>query len=402
MISLAEAQGYVLSKVSALATKTVRLADAAGLVLAEPVVSAEFVPPFANTAMDGFAVKAADTANAPVTLAVVGTVAAGASATKQLGSGESMRIMTGAPLPDGADAVVMVEKTEYHQALNTVEIQICVPVGNHVREAGEDVAPGDELFASGTVLGAGHLGVLASVGVVAVVAHPRLRVGVISTGDELVDDNRPLQPGEIRDSNRLTLLTLLAESGMEAVDLGIVGDNETALTEAFTAAAASCDAIVSSGGVSMGAFDYVKVVLDRVAQMRWMQIAIKPAKPFAFGLIGQTPVFGLPGNPVSSMVSYELFARPALLKMAGHTNLERCRRIAICEDPLGSHDDGKTHFLRVVGTVDRRGNWTVRKLRAQGSHQLSAMAQANALAIVPDGLNVGSGDEVEIILLGTK
>ncbi len=401
MISLDEAQTHVLSNVCALPAKTVALADAAGLVLAETVVSRELVPPFANTAMDGFAVKAADTANAPVSLAVIGTVAAGERATKQLGSGEAMRIMTGAPIPDGADAVVMVEKTNYHQAQNTVDVQISVSKGNHVRQAGEDVAPGDELFAAGAVLGAGHLGVLASVGVTAVAAHPRPRVGVISTGDELVDGNRPLQPGEIRDSNRLTLLTLLAESGMEAVDLGIVGDNETALTEAFGEAAMSCDAIVSSGGVSMGAFDYVKVVLDHIAQMRWMQIAIKPAKPFAFGLIGQTPVFGLPGNPVSSMVSYELLARPALLKMAGHTNLKRPHRIAICEDPLGMHGDDKTHFLRVVGTVDRRGNWTVHKLRAQGSHQLSAMAQANALAMVPDRIDVGAGDEVEIILLGT-
>ena len=401
MISLEEARSYVLDRVDRLGAVSVSLAEAGGLVLAEPIVAQELVPPFANTAMDGFAVVAADTADAPVTLEVVGTVAAGAPAERPLGKGQAMRIMTGAPMPEGADAVVMVERTSYDPENAEVEVEVTVAEGNHVREAGEDVRPGDELFGAGTVLAAGHLGVLASVGFGSVSVHRRPVVGVVSTGDELVDDGRPLKPGEIRDSNRRTLLTMLADSGMEPVDLGIARDNEADIAEAFTNGAVRCDAILSSGGVSMGAFDYVKVVLDRIGEMRWMQIAIKPAKPFAFGLIGAKPVFGLPGNPVSSMVSYELFARPALRKMAGHTLVDRPVRRAITEDSLGRHDDGKTHFVRVTGGPDETGRWHIHELAGQGSHQLAAMARASALAIVPDGTEIAAGDEVEIIRLGT-
>ena len=401
VISLEEARSYVLDRVDRLGAVSVSLAEAGGLVLAEPIVAQELVPPFANTAMDGFAVIAADTADAPVTLEVVGTVAAGAPAERPLGKGQAMRIMTGAPMPEGADAVVMVERTSYDPENAEVGVEITVGEGNHVREAGEDVRPGDELFGARTVLAAGHLGVLASVGFGSVCVHRRPVVGVVSTGDELVDDGRPLKPGEIRDSNRRTLLTMLADSGMEPVDLGIARDNEADIAEAFTNGAARCDAILSSGGVSMGAFDYVKVVLDRIGDVRWMQIAIKPAKPFAFGLIGATPVFGLPGNPVSSMVSYELLARPALRRMAGHTLVDRPVRRAITEDSLGRHDDGKTHFVRVTGGPDETGRWHIRKLAGQGSHQLAAMARASALAIVPDGTEIAAGDEVEIIGLGT-
>lgn len=401
MLPLDDARAHVLERVAVAAPRRVPLADAAGLVLAADVAATETVPPFDNTAMDGFAVQAQDTAGAPIRLDVVGTVAAGSAATVALESGQAMRIMTGAPMPIGADAVVMVERTVHDEVAGTVEVEIEVPVGNHVRRAGEDIQPGALLYPAGTVLTAGHLGVLASVGVLDVEVVPRPVVGVVSTGDELVDDGRPLEPGEIRDSNRRTLLTLLAESGFDAVDLGVARDDEADIERAFADGVARCDAVLSSGGVSMGAFDYVKVVLDRVGDMRWMQIAIKPAKPFAFGLIGDVPVFGLPGNPVSSMVSYELFARPALRKMAGMPDLYRPRRIAISQDPLGRHDDGKTHFLRVDGGPDETGRWTIRKLGGQGSHQLTAMAQATALAVVPDGVEVGAGDEVEIIPLGT-
>ncbi|MEQ8840134.1 MAG: molybdopterin molybdotransferase MoeA [Acidimicrobiales bacterium] len=401
MISLDAARSHVLERVRPAAPRSVELSEAAGLVLANDVVAAEAVPPFANTAMDGFAVVAADTDAAPVTLTVVGTVAAGSAAEHPMHAGQAMRIMTGAPMPPGADAVVMVERTTYEEARGEVTIEITVPPGNHVRGAGEDVRPGDPLFAAGTTLTAGHLGVLASVGMSTVEVLPRPVVGVLSTGDELIDDGGPLAPGQIRDSNRLTLLTLLEESGFEAVDLGLVRDDEAAIETAFLDGAARCDAVLSSGGVSMGAFDYVKVVLDRVGDMRWMQIEIKPAKPFAFGLIGETPIFGLPGNPVSSMVSFELLARPALRKLAGRMPFDRPTRLAITADDLGRHDDGKTHFLRVEGGPDETGRWHVRKLSGQGSHQLTAMARATALAIVPDQVDVGAGDEVEIIPLGT-
>ena len=399
MIPLDEARQYVLERVTRLGSTSVALADAAGLVLAADVVAAEQVPPFANTAMDGFAVRAADVATIPVTLEVVGTIAAGSTLDGEVGPGQAARIMTGAPMPIGADAVVMVEKTTLDEEAGTVVIDLSVPVGNHVRGAGEDVEPGDVLFTAGTVLTAGHLGVLASVGVQTVECVRRPRVGVVSTGDELVDDGRPLQPGEIRDSNRRTLLTLVAEAGWEAVDLGIAVDQPDTIRDAFSSGAADCDAILSSGGVSMGAFDYVKVVLDEIGDMRWMQIAIKPAKPFAFGLIGDTPVFGLPGNPVSSMVSFELFARPAIGYMAGSDDTDLPLLRAISEDTLGHPADGKTHFLRVEGRVDDTGRWHVRRAGGQGSHQLTAMARADALALAPDGVEIAQGDEVQILPL---
>ena len=399
MIPLDEARQYVLDRVARLGSARVPLADAAGLVLAADVFAAEQVPPFANTAMDGFAVRAADVASVPVTLEVIGTVAAGSTLEGDVGPGQAARIMTGAPMPDGADAVVMVEKTTLDEAAGTVLIDLSVSEGNHVRRAGEDVEPGDLLFAAGTVLTAGHLGVLASVGVQEVECVRRPKVGVISTGDELVDDGRPLQPGEIRDSNRRTLLTLVAEAGWEAVDLGIAVDQPDTIRDAFTAGAVECDAILSSGGVSMGAFDYVKVVLDEIGDMRWMQIAIKPAKPFAFGLVGTTPVFGLPGNPVSSMVSFELFARAAIGVMAGHDDTDLPLLRAISEDSLGHGPDGKTHFVRVEGRIDETGRWHVRRAGGQGSHQLTAMARADALALAPDGVEIEPGDEVRILPL---
>ncbi|MEM9200365.1 MAG: gephyrin-like molybdotransferase Glp [Actinomycetota bacterium] len=399
MISLEEARQHVLDRVGRLDPVKVPLADAAGLVLAASVVAAEQVPPFANTAMDGYAVRAADTGDTPVTLDVIGTIAAGSTLDGEVGPGQAARIMTGAPMPAGADAVVMVEKGVYDEAAGTVAIEITVPEGNHVRGAGEDVNPGDVLFEPGTVLTAGHLGVLASVGVREVSVVRRPRVGVISTGDELVEDDRPLRPGEIRDSNRRTLLTLVAAAGWDAIDLGLRADDPDEIRAGFVEGAASCDAILSSGGVSMGAFDYVKVVLDEIGDMRWMQIAIKPAKPFAFGLIGTTPVFGLPGNPVSSMVSFELFARPAIGFMAGADDTDLRLMRAVSEDTLGHPADGKTHFLRVEGRVDDTGRWHVRRAGGQGSHQLTAMARADALALAPDGVAIGVGDEVQILPL---
>ena len=399
MISLDEARAHVLARVAPTSPERVSLDRAHGLVLAEPVVSVEAVPPFANTAMDGFAVRAADTANPPVTLELVGTIAAGDAPELTVARGQAARIMTGAPMPDGADAVVMVERTSVDAAGSSVVIEISVEAGNHVRGAGEDVRPGDEVFPAGTLLEAGHLGVLASIGVFEVAAHRQPRVGVLSTGDELVEGPGPLRPGQIRDSNRRTLLALLHEAGFEGVDLGLARDDESVIAAAFGRGVESCDAVLSSGGVSMGDFDYVKVVLDRIGDMRWMQIAIKPAKPFAFGLVDGVPVFGLPGNPVSSMVSFELLAKPALRAMAGRRHPDPPIVRARSEDSLSHPPDGKTHFVRVSAFSGADGVWCVSRSGGQGSHQLTAMARADALAVVPDGVDIEPGDYVDILVL---
>jgi molybdenum cofactor synthesis domain-containing protein len=405
LLPLADAQAHVLDRVAALLPVTIDVADAAGLVLAEPVVSAEDVPPFANTAMDGYAVVAADTVgateDAPVRLPVVAQVAAGHPAPHALQAGEAMRIFTGAPVPDGADAIVMVERTERLDDGAAVAIRAPAEPGDHVRPAGDDVRAGDEVLSVGEVLTPGHLGVLATIGVAHVAVHPRPRVGVLSTGDELVEGGVALAPGQIRESNRRALLALLAEDGFEPVYLGLIPDDEDAIRAAIEDGVAGCDAVLTSGGVSMGDIDLVRVVLDQIGEMRWMQIAIRPAKPFAFGLVSEgTPVLGLPGNPVSSMVSYEVLARPALRKVAGwpEGRWHRPAVAAVAGDPFRRRPDGKLHLDRVVGERDDDGRLVVRSAGGQGSHQLTGMARAHGLLLLPDGDGVDAGDTVLVLL----
>ena len=328
-------------------------------MLTEPVRSIVAVPPFDNTAVDGFAVRAADTAPLPARLRIVGTIAAGDEPAVAVGAGEAVRIMTGAAIPAGADAVVMVEVHRPWTA-TTVEIAESVAAGANVRSAGDDVAPGDLVFDTGTRLGPGHVGVLASIGCPTVAAVPPLRVGVLSTGDELVAPGLPLRPGQIYESNRPMLLGLVRRAGHEPVDLGVARDDESVIEAAFRRGAAECDAVLSSGGVSMGDFDYVKTVLDRIGDMRWMQIAIRPAKPFAFGLVDGVPVFGLPGNPVSSMVSFELLAKPALRRMQGDPDPLPREVPAVADVGLDRHPDGKVHFARVAAAMGEDGRYHVR------------------------------------------
>ena len=401
LVALGEARAYALDACTALTPRSVPLAEALGRVAAEPVIAVEAIPPFDNSAMDGFAVRAADTRQAPVTLPVVGTMAAGDEPTTALQPGQAMRIMTGAALPAGADAVVMVERTTPRDGGRAVEIHVTVAPGTARRCAGDDITPGTEVLQVGTALGPAHLGLLASLGLTEMAVFPPVRVGVLSTGDELVSGPEPLRPGQIRDSNRPLLMGLARRSGCVVVDLGTVADDEAAIIRAFGDAAAACDAVVTSGGVSMGDFDLVKVVLERMGDMRWMQLAIKPAKPFAFGVVGTTPVFGLPGNPVSSMVSFELLVRPALRKMMGFPERQWFRATipAVAGEALERRPDGKTHYVRVVATMGEDGRYRVASAGGQGSHQLSTMAGAGALAVLDDGEGVPAGAGVPIILL---
>jgi molybdopterin molybdotransferase len=401
VIPLADAQNRILDAVAVLAPRLFPLREARGLVLATDVFATEAVPPFANTGMDGYAVRAADT---PGTLRVVGELPAGAAPSIAVGPGEAIRIMTGAPMPDGADSVVMVERTRAHGngvAGDHVEVEVAKP-GEHVRRAGGDVEAGDLVFDRGTLLTPAHLGVLASLDVHEVECHPRPRVGVISTGDELVERG-PLAPGLIRDSNRPMLLALVEDLGCVAVDGGTVRDDERAITAAIESTADSCDALLTSGAVSVGDYDFVKLVLERVAEQRggmslWAQVAIKPAKPLAFAMLGAVPAFGLPGNPVSSRVSFELFARPALRKLGGRSDIAAEPVRAIASTPMRRRPDGKLHLDRVRVWIDD-GRYVCARSGDQASNVLSGMASANGLALLDDGEGVDAGAEIRVLLL---
>ena len=279
MISLDDAVAEVVGACRRLPATSLSVGEAFGHVLAEEVRAVDAVPPFANSAMDGYAVRAADVASAspqhPARLKVIGTAAAGHVPDAGVGGGEALRIMTGALFPDGADTVAIVENTRT-DGDHVLVFEPAAP-GDHVRAAGDDIAAGAQVFSPGTVVGPGHVGVLCSVGREKIQAIPLPTVGVLSTGDELVEAGGALQPGQIRDSNRRTLTSLLARDGFGVVDLGIAPDDETEIERRLTGAASTCDAILTSGGVSMGDFDYVKAVLDRLASMRWMQIAFRPA-----------------------------------------------------------------------------------------------------------------------------
>ena len=372
----------------------VPLADAGGLALAEPATAPHGVPPFTNSAMDGYAVRAADVATAPVRLRVLEDVPAGSVPARSVEAGTAITIMTGAPLPAGADAVVPVEST----SLEGGEVLIREPVaaGESVRPAGGDVAAGDVVFAAGERLTARHLGVLASLGITRPLVRRRPRVAVISTGDEVLPpETEYLPPGAIRDANRPILLAMLTGLGAEVADLGIVGDDERALRQALVGAAECNDIVVTSGGVSMGRYDLVKQVLGDMGGVDFWKVAMKPGKPFAFGSLGGTPLFGLPGNPVSVTVSFEQFVRPALLHRMGASQLFRPRIHGRAAVPLHVEKE-RTVFVRVRAEYDG-GEWAVSPSGGQLSNQLAALARADAFAVVPAGVeDVEEGTTVEL------
>jgi molybdopterin molybdotransferase len=405
LLPLDDARQFVLVGCRALDPVEVTIDEALGHVTASAVVARAAVPPFATSAMDGYALRSADTARERVSLRVVGALMAGDEPRVTVGPGEAVRIMTGAALPSGADAVCVIERCVVRDGGAAVEVNGPLSVDKHIRHVGCDIEPGDEVVGRATTLGPGHLGVLATLGIETVVVHARPRVGVLSTGDELVDGAAPLRPGMIPDANRHMLLAQVRQSGWPAIDLGIVGDDKEAVAAALREGAGRCDALVTSGGVSVGDLDVVKLVLDDLSggTMRWMQVAIKPAKPLAFGhlAVTGTPVFGLPGNPVSAMVSFELFARPALRRMAGHRQLERPRLRARATTDLPRRRDGKVHFVLVLVAPGGDGGLEVGAAAGQES-QLRAMAAANALAVLPDGEGAKAGEAVEIMLLDAE
>lgn len=403
MISVTEARRLILARIVPLRPRPAGLADAAGHVLAEAVLAAEAVPPFSNSAMDGYAVRAADAAVAPARLRVRGAVAAGDEPGAALGPGEAIRIMTGAPLPAGADAVCIIERVQVLGGGSAVVIESAVRPAANVRRPGEDIAAGSTVFSAGSPLRAAHVGVLASLGVESLLVYPDPAVGVLSTGSELVPPGHSPAPGKIRDANRPALLAQLSADGFRGVDLGIGADDQEALSELLTACVPRCDAVVASGGVSVGDHDMLKPVLEKLGgtAMLSLDVAVEPGRHVAFALVGkqQVPVFGLPGNPVAALVAYELYVRPALRAMAGYAVLDRPRLTAIAEADMLRQPGPKLHLLRVTARTEPNGVLRVLASGGQQSHMLRAMAYADALALLPDGHGVRAGQPVEVLIL---
>ncbi len=387
----------VLDTVSPLPVVSVPLGECLGLALAEAVVAGHDLPPFANSAVDGYAVRVGDVVAVPVELHVVGNVAAGSVPLTAVTPGSAVKVMTGALLPDGAEAVVRVEDTE--TADGVVRILVSVPSGLAIRPAGGDVPAGTEVMAAGERLAAAHLGVLASLGVSAPRVRRRPVVALLSTGDELVPvETVDLSGGLIRDANRSTLAALITDAGAVVVDHGIVGDDPQRLRRVLDEAAGSADVIVSSGGVSMGDHDVVKEMLIDLGTVDFWQVAMQPAKPLGFGSVDGVPFFGLPGNPVSVYVAFEQFVRPALLTMLGAAAVFRPRVRGVLDDGA-STDPAKTVFLRTVAAPDPTGAWHARSAGGQASNVLSAMAAANAFAVIPVGCSdVAAGAAVDLEL----
>jgi len=395
MKPLAEARAEVLSAMPRLGSGPVDAGSSVGRVTARPALAREHVPPFDNSAMDGFAVIAADVAQAPRTLRVIEDVAAGSVPVSTVVPGTAVRIMTGAPMPSGADAVVRVEDTE---AVGRDEVIVAVSVEeqHNVRPRGGDMSPGDVIVESGIKLTARHAAGLASAGIVPVVSDMPA-VAVISTGDEVVPyTTRDLAPGTIRDSNRVLLRAVLAELGVPIIDLGIVGDDPVELRSAYQDAASRADLVISTGGVSMGDYDYVKQVLGDLGSVEFWKVAMQPGKPFAFGSIDGIPLFGLPGNPVSSFVSFEQFVRPAILHMMGATNLLRTQISGTMGEDVATNPE-RTVFLRVMLAQDTDGTFVAVRSGGQGSNMLSSLASADAFAAVPVGVgSLSAGDDVTL------
>jgi molybdopterin molybdotransferase len=415
VISVEQHLSRILGTVRRLPPVDLGLLDALGCVLAADVTSEVELPGFTNSAMDGYAVHAADLADAseadPVTLPVVNDIPAGSTRALSLAPGQSMRIMTGAPIPHGADAVVPVERTD--AGLAQVAVRAPVAVGQHVRRGGVDVRAGDAVLRAGTRLGPRQLALLAAVGTATVRVVPKPRVVVVSTGDELVGVGTRPGFGQVVDSNGLMITAAVRALDALPFRAGPVRDDARELTAVLDDQLLRADAIITTGGVSAGAYDTVKEVLSRVGTMRFDKVAMQPGMPQGFGVLGegQVPVFTLPGNPVSAMVSFEVFVAPALRAMAGRPEREVALVPAVAE-----HDwtapEGKTQFARVLlrplapvgAPTDASGRpcaYAASLAGAQGSHVLGGLAAANALAVIPASVtHVRAGDVVRCHLVG--
>jgi molybdopterin molybdotransferase len=399
---VAQACELILRDVAALDSESISVRDALGRVLAEDVLSPLALPPWDNASMDGYAVRAADVSGAaatnPVVLPVVATVAAGSSTARHLVAGEAIRIMTGAPVPTGADSVIRVEDTDGGET--TVRVLADRDAMRNIRPRGEDLAKDDVAVARGVELNPGAIGLLASVGRATVRVHRRPRVAVLASGDELVDVDRfdeVLSGAKIVTSNSYSLEAAVRQAGAEVLSLGTVGDDPVALRDRL--ASCDCDLLLTTGGVSVGAFDFTRSVLAELGvTLRFWRVRMRPGAPVGFGLLRGIPWLGLPGNPVSTLVTFELFARPAIRKMQGHRLLFR-RPVSVRLLEAVTINAPLVHLLRAEVQA-KDGGYVAKLTGPQGSGLLSSMARADALVVVPpDRQRIEAGDVVDALML---
>jgi molybdopterin molybdotransferase len=402
MISIEEAWEKIASRCAALPIEERDLSACGGRVLAEPVMASMDLPPFDNSAMDGYALRAADTLHAsedkPVRLAVSGEVAAGCGDTATVESGAAISIMTGAAIPPGADAVLMLEAARLRAGF--VEIRQPVDTGRHVRRKGEDVRRGSELLAAGRRLGPGHLALLANSGVARVKVYQRPRVAILATGSELVAAGGRLEHGKIFDSNRITLSSLLEQEGIRGGDLGIAQDDPERIAEKIRQGLAG-DMLLISGGVSVGKHDHVKTVLAKLGmETVFWRVSMKPGKPILCGRCQDTWIFGLPGNPISCVVGFLVFVQPLLGRMQGqalaHPRFARARLLS----PVRKQD-GRRHFLTAAIALSPDGFLEAMPTHKQGSAMMESLAQADGFVIVPEQRDsIEAGETVDVLLMG--
>jgi len=400
MISVEEALERILAEITPLSSSRVPLPESLGHVLEEDVISQEDIPPFANSAMDGFALLSQDSkprdGQSP-RLRVTGGVAAGYVADHAVEPGTAMRIMTGAPVPPGADAVIQVELTRSDgPGSEWVEILQEVAPGNNIRPAGEDMRHGQTVLLRGTEIGPWEIGVLATLGWSHVPVIRRPCVAILGTGDEVIDVHEPLRPGKIRNSNSYLLEAAVRQAGAEPKRLGVARDTVESLREKFSEAI-QCDLIITSGGVSVGEFDLVKNIMAEQGEIHFWRINMRPGKPVAFGHIGTVPLLGLPGNPVSAAVTFELFGRPVIRKMLGHTNLLHPQADVVVEDGVRERVM-RRHYVR-AHVEWRDGLFIAHTTGNQGSNIMTSLLNALALLIVPKSSTVNqAGDTAKEIM----
>ena len=395
MLSVEEALEEILSRIEPLGTELVEVMAALGRVLAEPVVSRLTLPPWPNSSMDGYAIRSEDTRGGSAELAVVGRIVAGALPPRPLRAGETMRIFTGAPLPEGADAVVPQEDVDADG--ERIAVPWRIDAGAHVRSAGEDIRAGDVIVGPGHVVGPAEIGLLATLGYTRARVYRRPRVAILSTGNELADLGAEPGPGQIPNTNTYSLMAQVLEAGGEPMNLGVVPDRLEAIVERVRWGRAA-DVLVSSAGVSVGELDLVREALTQCgAELHLWKVAMRPGKPMTFGSIEGRPVFGLPGNPVSAMVTFELFVRPALRRMQGCVAVHRPRIVVPALEPI-ANPGGRRGYLRVTLARDS-GGYGARLTGDQGSGILRSMVLADGLAVVPPGTTVAPGEYLEVIVL---